>query len=127
MTDDRLTNGAAALRQRNAPGDEHAARMLELCQPIAQFWHEPYAAPFVPLLEAALRLAKGVTPNGQLWEREDERYEVLIDTTIYDEATTLANANYQALRALDEIEAGELADSPVYIRRITQDIREARP
>lgn len=61
------------------------------------------------------------------WEREDERYEVLIDTTIYDEATTLANANHQAGRALDEIEAGALADSPVYIRRITQDIREARP
>lgn len=40
---------------------------------------------------------------------------------------TDTDANCKAGRALDEIEAGELADSPVYIRRITQETREARP
>ncbi len=59
---DRLKTAAAALRERGHPGDEHAARMLELCEPIAIYWSEPYAAPFVPLLESALRLAKAVTP-----------------------------------------------------------------
>lgn len=57
---ERLKNAAAALRDRGLPGDQHAARMLELCEPIATYWAEPYAAPFVPLLEAALRLAKAV-------------------------------------------------------------------
>lgn len=60
---DRLKAGAAALRELGRPGDEHAARMLELCGPIAMFWTEPYAAPFVPLLESALRLAAAVTPG----------------------------------------------------------------
>lgn len=54
---ERLKLAAAELRERGLRGDEHAARMVELCEPIATFWMEPYAAPFVPLLEAALRLA----------------------------------------------------------------------
>ncbi len=57
---ERLRAGAVALRSLGRPGDEHAARMLELCAPIATHWTEPYAAPFVPLLESALRLAKAV-------------------------------------------------------------------
>lgn len=62
---DRLKAGAVALRVLGRPGDEHAARMLELCEPIATHWTEPYAAPFVPLLESALRLAKSVTTPGE--------------------------------------------------------------
>lgn len=54
---ERLKLAATALRERGLPGDEHAARMVELCEPIATFWMEPYAAPFVPMLEAALKLA----------------------------------------------------------------------
>lgn len=54
---ERLKLAAAALRERGLPGDEHAARMVELCEPIAIYWRESYAAPFVPLLESALRLA----------------------------------------------------------------------
>lgn len=57
---DRLMAAAAALRKRGFPGDEHAARMLELCEPIATFWAEPYAAPFVPLLESALHLTRTI-------------------------------------------------------------------
>lgn len=54
---ERLKLAAAALRERGLPGDDHTARMVELCEPIATFWMESYAAPFVPLLESALRLA----------------------------------------------------------------------
>ena len=61
------------------------------------------------------------------WEREDQSYEVLIDDTVYDEATSLGDADYKAARALEEIEAGELADVPIRIRRTTQETREARP
>lgn len=57
---ERLKAAAGALRNRGLPGDVHAAKMLELCEPIAIYWMEPYAAPFVPLLEAALRLARAV-------------------------------------------------------------------
>lgn len=57
---ERLKLAAATLRNRGLPGDEHTAKMLELCEPIAIYWAEPYAAPFVPLLEAALRLARAV-------------------------------------------------------------------
>lgn len=57
---DKLMKAADALRKRGFPGDEHAARMLELCEPIATFWMEPYAAPFVPLLESALRLTRTI-------------------------------------------------------------------
>lgn len=60
---ERLNAAAEILRKRGYPGDEHAARMLELCEPIATYWSEPYAAPFVPLLEAALRLVRSVTPD----------------------------------------------------------------
>lgn len=59
---ERLNTAAAALRDRRLPGDEHAARMLELCEPIAVHWAQPYAAPFVPLLEAALHLADAASP-----------------------------------------------------------------
>lgn len=57
---DKLKAAAIALRKRGFPGDEHAARMLELCEPIATYWMEPYAEPFVPLLESALRLTRAV-------------------------------------------------------------------
>lgn len=69
---DRLNSAAAALRKRGFPGDEHAARMLELCEPIATYWSEPYAAPFVPLLESALRLTRVVLdpePNAETLKR----------------------------------------------------------
>lgn len=59
---DRLRAAAAALRTRGLPGDAHAALMVELCEPIAVYWAQPYAAPFVPLLEAALRLARDLEP-----------------------------------------------------------------
>lgn len=57
---DKLKAAAAVLRKRGFPGDEHAARMLELCEPIATYWMEPYAAPFVSLLESALRVTRAV-------------------------------------------------------------------
>jgi hypothetical protein len=53
---ERLKLIANALRERGLPGDEHTARMVEACEPIAIYWMESYASPFVPLLESALRL-----------------------------------------------------------------------
>lgn len=61
---ERLRLAAAMLRLRGEPGDDFTARMAELCEPIAIYWAEPYAAPFVPMLEASLRLADalGIPP-----------------------------------------------------------------
>lgn len=59
----RLRHAAEVLRERGLPGDDHAARMLELCEPIATYWMEPYASPFVPLLETALRLCAALEPG----------------------------------------------------------------
>lgn len=36
------------------------AEMLERLAPLAQYWHEPYAAPFVPIIESGMRLARAV-------------------------------------------------------------------
>jgi hypothetical protein len=56
----KLKRAATALRMRGWVGDDFAADMLERCEPIANHWSEAYAAPFVPLLESALRLARVV-------------------------------------------------------------------
>lgn len=62
---DRLAAGARLLRDRAAPGDEHAARILELFGPVARFWADPVVAPFtmpfVPLMDAALGLVGALT------------------------------------------------------------------
>lgn len=57
---DKLKRAAEVLRKRGFPGDEYAAELLERCEPIATYWAQPYAHPFVPLLESALRLTRAV-------------------------------------------------------------------
>lgn len=54
----RLQRAADILRRNAGDGQrsEFVAQMLEHCKLIADFWSEPYAAPFVPMLESALKL-----------------------------------------------------------------------
>jgi hypothetical protein len=66
---ERLQRAADTLR-RQAAGEptersECVAKMLEHCKMIADFWSEPYAAPFVPMLEAALKLTRLILEAGE--------------------------------------------------------------
>jgi hypothetical protein len=57
---DRLQRAADAVRAEPGAGPrgECVATMLEHCKMIADFWTESYAAPFIPMLEAALQLTR---------------------------------------------------------------------
>lgn len=39
---------------------ESLARMLERLAPLCPYWHEAYAAPFVPIIEQGIRLAQEI-------------------------------------------------------------------
>jgi hypothetical protein len=56
------------------------ARMLERLAPLAPYWHEAYAAPFVPIIEQGVRLAQEVLRHERTEEPIDaqrDAYQVL--------------------------------------------------
>ncbi len=61
MVDARMVRAAAVLRAASVDGvaadRELVASLLERMAPLAVWWHEPYAAPWVPVIEAATRVA----------------------------------------------------------------------
>lgn len=57
----REDDGEAAYEAAGSWGRDLApvlADLLEQLGELAPYWNEPYAAPFVPIIEAGLRLAK---------------------------------------------------------------------
>lgn len=73
-TDQRLT--AAAARMREDHGADHEryemwqqmATLLDHLAELAPYWAEPYAAPFVPIIEAGVRVAAAYDAAGRLSE-----------------------------------------------------------
>lgn len=61
--DKRMIDAATRMRAAHGPGHaRHSmwaamAGLLERLAELAPFWHEPYAAPFVPIIEAGVRVA----------------------------------------------------------------------
>ena len=65
LDDQRLVRAAARLRDPMLcnvnPGFVHAvAELLERLAPLAPYWAEPYAAPFVPVIESAVRVSGAI-------------------------------------------------------------------
>lgn len=59
--DERMAKAAAALRiNPRDPSDFRLADLLDRLADLAPYWHEPYAAPFVPVIEAGARIADEV-------------------------------------------------------------------
>lgn len=67
--DSRLTAAAGLLRAATAdgvaPDRELVAALLEELAPLAVYWREPYAAPFVPVIQAAVRVAGQVLDEAE--------------------------------------------------------------
>jgi hypothetical protein len=66
----RQRRAAELLRQRPElmplpPGAPPLADLLEELAPLAPYWGEPYAAPFVPIIAKALRLARAILGTDQ--------------------------------------------------------------
>lgn len=61
--DQRLIRAAKAMRRDHGPDHERhemwaeMATLMERLADLAPYWHEPYAAPFVPIIEAGVRAA----------------------------------------------------------------------
>jgi hypothetical protein len=45
-------------------GVKALAELLTRLANLAPYWHEPYAAPFVPIIESGVRLAGAILPGG---------------------------------------------------------------
>lgn len=64
-SDQRLVRAAARLRDPMLcnvnPGFVQAvAELLERLAPLAPYWAEPYAAPFVPVIESAVKVTTAI-------------------------------------------------------------------
>lgn len=56
--DSRLLGAVEVLRGgRTEINPDLVADLLEVLAPLATYWHETYAAPFVPVFQSAIRLS----------------------------------------------------------------------